>query len=136
MSIKAALLAITLLGGCATVAGCSADSGTTAAGATYTTLDTAALDALIQSDKVVLIDVRTKEEFDNGHLAGAIHIPLDEFDPSNLPTVAGKETILYCQSDNRSGKAAKSYVEVTGQSIRHLDGGISAWEAAGLPVQK
>lgn len=136
MKLKMAVISMALLTGGATVTACAADAGATETGATYSTLDAAALDALIQSDKVVLVDVRTAEEFADGHLASAIHMPLDQFDPTTLPKVEGKETILYCRSDNRSGKAAKAYVETTGRSIRHLDGGILAWEAAGLPVQK
>ncbi len=136
MKLKTALIAMALFTSGLSVTACSADAGATETGATYSTLDAAALDVLIQSDKVVLVDVRTSEEFADGHLEGAIHMPLDQFDSTKLPKVEGKETILYCRSDNRSGKPAKAYVETTGQSIRHLDGGILAWEAAGLPIQK
>ena len=136
MKTNSALLPLALLMRSMTLTACAADAGASENGATYSTLDATALDALIQSGKVVLVDVRTKEEFADGHLAGAINIPVDQFDPTQLPKMEGKEIILYCRSDNRSGKAAKAYVETTGQSIRHLDGGILAWEAAGLPVQK
>ena len=136
MKRKTALLSLALLMGSVTLSACSAEAGATENGVTYSTLSATELDALIQSDKVVLVDVRTQEEFAEGHLAGAINIPVDQFDPKALPKVEGKETILYCRSDNRSGKAAKAYVEATGQSIRHLDGGIIAWGGEGLPVQK
>lgn len=97
-------------------------------------LDVAELREAIDSGKVMLIDVRTPEEFAEGHIAGAINIPLDQFDPLHLPGAGERETILYCRSDRRSGIAAARYVEAIGRPIRHLAGGILAWQDAGQPV--
>lgn len=105
------------------------------ASARVTTLDVGQLRALLDADKAMLIDVRTPEEFAEGHIAGAINIPLDRFDPLHLPGSGERETILYCRSDRRSGLAATQYVEATGKPIRHLDGGILAWQEAGEPTQ-
>lgn len=136
MKLRTLVLPLALMLGGLSLTACGAKTGTAANGASYTTLDAAALNMLVQSEKVVLVDVRTPQEFAEGHLAGAINMPLDQFDPKALPKEEGKETILYCRSGNRSGTAAKAYVEATGQSIRHLDGGIGAWQSANLPVQK
>ena len=55
----------------------------------------------------LLIDVRTKKEFEEGHIKGAINIPYDE--TNNLMTAIGfdkrRPVVVYCRSGNRSGKA-------------------------------
>jgi len=80
--------------------------------------------------------VRTPEEFAEGHLEGAVNIPLDTFDSAALPDPEGAQRVLYCRSDRRSGIAADRLAEATGRDAVHLEGGILAWEDAGLPVQR
>jgi rhodanese-related sulfurtransferase len=103
------------------------------------------LAALVAAGKVRLIDVRSPEEFATGHLEGAINIPAEApdpktgqpmsvFDPTKVPSTAGIETILYCRSGRRSEIAAQQLAGHTGKVVRHLDGGIVAWQAAGLRV--
>ena len=87
-------------------------------------------------EKIQLIDVRTPEEFAEGHLAGAINIPVDELDPAALPSADGAERILYCRSARRSEAAAKELAEASGGVALHMEGGIVAWEALGLPVAR
>jgi rhodanese-related sulfurtransferase len=98
-----------------------------------TTLDVPQLAALTESGKAVLIDVRTPEEFAQGHIAGAVNMPLDSFDPATVPHVPGKQTVLYCRSGKRSLAAAEQLAVATGSAV-HMDGGILAWEAAGMRV--
>lgn len=77
---------------------------------------------------VVILDVRTKEEYNNNHIENAINIPLNEITAENR-TLPSKETtiLVYCQSGNRSKQAASKLV-----SLGYLDvydfGGISNWE--------
>lgn len=103
---------------------------------TVATISPADLGALIARGGAILVDVRTPEEFAAGHLPGAVNLPVESFDPAALPRAEGKETILYCRSDRRSGIAAEKTVAAVGGTIRHLDGGILAWEAAGQPVER
>ena len=100
-----------------------------------TTLTATELAPLVEAGEIVLIDVRTPEEFAQGYIPGAVNMPLARFDPQALPDPDDGEIILYCRSSGRSGQAAARYVEETGLSIRHLEGGILAWEAAGLPIE-
>ncbi|WP_379545488.1 rhodanese-like domain-containing protein [Qipengyuania sp. DSG2-2] len=123
-------------------AGCvSADAGSTSTvigepvAASVTTLSASELAPLVEAGSIVLVDVRTDEEVAEGMIPGAIHMPLADFDPLALPDPDDAEIILYCRSSRRSGQAAQQYVEATGLSIRHLDGGILAWQAADLPVE-
>lgn len=98
------------------------------------TLDAATLAGMIARGEVVLVDVRTPEEFAEGRIAGALNAPLQTFLPESIPMEAGRETILYCRSSGRSGRAAQMLAEHTGKRIRHLEGGLRAWIEAGYPV--
>ena len=98
------------------------------------TLDTTELATLLESGEVVLVDVRTPEEFAAGRLPGALNAPVETFDATSIPMEEGRETILYCRSGNRSAQAAQMLAEHTGGTVRHLEGGIVAWEDAGEEV--
>ncbi|MDJ0979294.1 MAG: rhodanese-like domain-containing protein [Erythrobacter sp.] len=97
-------------------------------------LDAKALGTLVKQEEVFLIDVRTPEEFAEGHMSGAVNVPLDGFDPLYLPDSGGREVILYCRSGRRSWQAAYKYASTHRIEIRHLEGGILAWEQAGYSV--
>lgn len=97
--------------------------------------------AAMQADPpedLVILDVRTPEEFDEGHLEGAIMIDfysddfaeqIGELDP-NVPY------LLYCRSGNRSGQTAEIMEGLNFSDVADVDGGIVSWLDAGLPVVK
>jgi phage shock protein E len=82
----------------------------------------------------LLLDVRTPEEFAEGHIAGAINIPLDELEGrlSEVPTDA--PVVVYCRTGARSAQAA-SLLEDAGYTQIHDLGGITDWTAQGFPVE-
>lgn len=82
----------------------------------------------------VLVDVRTREEFASGHIAGAVNIPLDQISArlSEFPT--DKPIVLYCRSGNRSDQAAAILNNAGYQGIYDL-GGVINWTAQGYPLQ-
>ncbi|MBL45229.1 MAG: hypothetical protein CMN71_11065 [Sphingomonadaceae bacterium] len=131
-------LAATMLGACSAQARPADDDVAEApARAVVETIAPGTLATRIAAgEPIQLIDVRTPEEFAQGHLAGAINIPLGEFDPEALPDPRGSERILYCRSDRRSGIAAERLAAVSGTAALHLDGGILAWEASDFPVER
>lgn len=107
-----------------------------AAGITLISADGAAATITTAPDDLVILDVRTAEEFDEGHIEGAVMIDfyqgdfadrLAELDP-DVPYV------LYCRSGNRSGQTATIMEELDFQSVQDVDGGALAWQAAGLPL--
>ena len=108
--------------------------GANASEATVETLDSAELMAMIERGEVVLVDVRTPAEFAEGRLPGSLNAPIQTFDAASIPMEADRETILYCRSSGRSGRAAQMLAEHTGGTVRHLEGGIIAWETAGGEV--
>lgn len=70
----------------------------------------------------VLIDVRSNSEYDLEHLNGAINIPYDVIG-SNLDDIPkDKEIIVYCQSGNRSSKAAKTLIDAGYKNVYDLGG--------------
>ena len=87
---------------------------------------------------VAVIDVRTREEFAAGHLAGATLVPVgaDGFVAKVRAAAAGKPVLVYCLSGHRSGKAAAQLAAAGEQGVSTLHGGIQAWQKAGKPVEK
>jgi rhodanese-related sulfurtransferase len=80
---------------------------------------------------ILLIDVRTLEEFQAGHLAGAVHVPLAEIVKAGgeariRDQLADRQLIMYCRSGRRSQMALEKLrsVGITGQS---LSGGLIEW---------
>jgi rhodanese-related sulfurtransferase len=99
-------------------------------------LSPAELKAELAKSDVRLIDVRSHSEVAEGIIPGAEHIPMDEFDPANLDLSDDRTIVLYCEAGGRSAKAARKLAEFTRKPAKHLDGGISAWKDAKLPVSE
>ena len=85
-----------------------------------------------------LVDVRTQNEFKNGHLAGALLIDYNNKDfKANVSKLdKNKPVFVYCASGGRSGSAAEVLVELGFKQIYDLKGGMNAWSRAGKPVAK
>ncbi len=87
-------------------------------------------------DGLVILDVRTPDEFAAGHLDGATMI--DFYSPDFADRLAALDRdvpyLLYCRSGNRSGQARQLMSDLGFADVADIDGGISAWAAAGLPV--
>ena len=132
--VLASALAALALGGCGPASASEDGAVPLAAPSRVSVVSADALAQQVAGGEVQLIDVRTAEEFAQGHIAGAINIPLDRFDPAALPATDGKTRVLYCRSGRRSGIAAERLVAAGAAEARHLDGGILAWEAAGHPI--
>jgi phage shock protein E len=87
---------------------------------------------------VVVLDIRTPEEFAEGHIEGALNI--DFYAPDFTEQLAALDPeadyVLYCRSDNRSGQAMPMLEDLGFGAVAEVDGGILAWEQAGLPVSR
>jgi rhodanese-related sulfurtransferase len=92
------------------------------------------VDLFVDDSAYVLIDVRTPEEFDTGHITGAINIAVEDL-TERLGEVPGDQpVIVYCRSGNRSATAARFLIEAGYSPVYDL-GGIRAWVAQGLPIE-
>ncbi|MEQ1861378.1 MAG: rhodanese-like domain-containing protein [Chthoniobacteraceae bacterium] len=86
----------------------------------------------------VLLDVRTPLEYSETHIPGSRLIPLDELDAAALAREvnATDGCIVFCRSGSRARKAADQLASAGLENVTVVEGGVSAWEAAGLPVTK
>lgn len=85
-----------------------------------------------------LIDVRSSEEYAEGHLRGAINIDVQEPDfqaEASSQLEKDKPVYVYCRSGRRSLLAGEMLAK-DGYTVVDLDGGILGWEKAGLPIVK
>lgn len=91
---------------------------------------------LIEEDSITLIDVRPLEEYDLGHLPGALSMPVDEL-ATRLKTIdPGREIVAYCRGPYCVLSAqAIALLHNHGISARRYFGGVPEWKAAGLPCQ-
>lgn len=86
----------------------------------------------------LLLDVRTPAEYEEAHIAGSVLHPLSELSPDEVRSLAsGKSAcVIICRSGNRARQAADK-LEASGlRNVQILDGGVLAWEAAGLPLNR
>jgi len=93
-------------------------------------------ETLIDSGQVEVVDVRTPEEYAEGHVEGATLV--DFYEPDFADRIAkldrDQEYVVYCRSGNRSSQATAMMAEQGFAAVNDVDGGIVAWEAADLPV--
>ena len=92
---------------------------------------------LRSGEKIVLLDVRTPQEFsgETGHVEGAILLPIQDLTMriEELRSFEDSTIVVYCRTDNRS-RMAVSILEQSGFSAVRMKGGITAWRAEELPV--
>ena len=81
-----------------------------------------------------LIDVRSAAETARGVIAGALHIELSALPARVFELDPGAPCVLYCLSGARSAQGCAFLAQRGFRRLYHLDGGISAWARAGLPV--
>lgn len=91
---------------------------------------------------VKLIDVRSQQEFANGHAEGAISMPLDSIKPDHIIAAFGKgagttdPVYLMCTSGIRAEQAARKLENLGLNNLVLVDGGTQSWESGGLPMQR
>ena len=81
-----------------------------------------------------LLDVREQSEWNEAHIEGAVLIPLGELSARKDELPADREILIICRSGNRSGQARDLLREAGMLNTTSVEGGITAWMAAGLPV--
>lgn len=146
----AATIALTI-----TLAGCSSDTSTaagTGTNAQTTTSETASVaverptspvrvdvtefSGILTDPMVAIIDVRTPEEFAQGHIQGAVNFSVEG--PEFATQIAGLDPAVtyavYCRSGNRSQPAVSYMAEQGINGIYELESGTIGWSEAGLPL--
>ena len=129
MKNKWKILILGILG--STLSGCAVDGD-------IQTVDANTFEQSISHEKVQLVDVRTAEEFNSGHIAEAINIDYmkPDFQTKALKVLDRKhKTYLYCRSGKRSMDAAR-ILKRKGFHVVNLRGGIIEWQKGGKPLRK
>ena len=93
---------------------------------------------LVADKKVVVLDIRTPGEFSTGRIAGAknINFQAPDFEQRIGELDKSKSYLVHCASGGQEFTLTAAFKKHGFKSIYHLDGGIKAWEKAGLPVDK
>jgi rhodanese-related sulfurtransferase len=81
----------------------------------------------------MLLDVRTADEWTGGHIAGSVHIPMDQL-MQRLGEVDDR-VVCVCAVGARSARVAQ-FLNTQGREAVNLDGGIYAWASSGLPIER
>lgn len=134
----AAVASITVVTGCSstTAEAPSAAPAAASAPANGAELDPAGFAAAMKRPGTVVLDVRTPQEFAEGHLPGAINIDVSAADFASRVAALDKSTpyAVYCRSGNRSAAALEVMKGQGFTNAYHLGGGIGAWSSAGGEV--
>jgi rhodanese-related sulfurtransferase len=93
---------------------------------------------LIAEKKAVIVDVREEDEWNAGHIAGAVHIPLKQLEARvpELQQYKNKTIITQCRSGKRSADALEVLKSAGFSKVYSMDGGIMAWSKDGLATQQ
>lgn len=88
----------------------------------------------LSEKSILLVDVREPGEYAAERIPGALLYPMSSFDPAALPDSGARKVVFLCGSGMRSARAVAA-CEAAGVAIdSHLQGGLQAWKAAGLPL--
>ncbi len=113
------------------LAGCSSTGS-----ATTVNLNVSEFSQKITEPGVIIVDVRTPEEFASGHIEGALNIDFNSGNFANeITRLNPSETYaVYCRSGSRSGQAASIMHKAGFHDVSNLNGGVIDWTNDGLPL--
>jgi rhodanese-related sulfurtransferase len=87
-------------------------------------------------DHLLVLDVRTPQEYAEGHVPGAVNVPYDQLASRLAEIPKDKDVVLYCKSGRRAGIAADVLAANGYTRLSHLEGDMPAWAAKGHAVEK
>ena len=104
----------------------------------YKVLQPAGLTALINRENALVVDLSSISEFEKGHIPGSRNVVQSQFDPENKQLAAARAmpVVAVCRTGQASAAAAKRLKQAGFEQVYWLDGGISAWRQADLPLVK
>jgi molybdopterin/thiamine biosynthesis adenylyltransferase/rhodanese-related sulfurtransferase len=91
----------------------------------------------IESGEPVIVDVREQDEWDEGHIPGAVHVPRGHLESriERLAPDTARPLVGYCSAGNRSAFAARTLMDLGYEDVVSLAGGFTDWKRNGFPVQ-
>ncbi len=111
-------------------------AGAIYANGSYKNVDVNRAAELARSNKVVILDVRTPEEYNQGHLKGARLIPVQDLEDriDELAHLKNRSILVYCRSGRRSSRASEILSQAGFARIFNMKGGVRAWRRASRPL--
>lgn len=108
------------------------------AGAAAPGITAAQVVQLINREKANVVDVCEANEFAQGHIVGSRNVPVGDLETKLATTIKNKTLplVLVCQSGARSARAVMIAKKLGYEQAQSLSGGLGAWKAANLPVEK
>lgn len=104
----------------------------------YAGLNPAGLTALMNHENALVVDLRPSADFQKGHIAGSKNVQMSQFDPESKQLAPAKSMpiVLVCQNGITVGPAAKRLKKAGFERVHILEGGLSSWQQADLPLVK
>lgn len=104
----------------------------------YKSLRPAEVTHLINQENALVVDLRDSSDFQKGHVAGAKNVQMSQFDPESKQLAPAKALpiVLVCQNGVTVDGAAKRLKKAGFERVHVLEGGITAWQQAELPLVK
>ncbi len=104
----------------------------------YRELTPAALTLLINRESPLLVDLSNQPDFEKGHIAGAKHVVMSQFDPEQKDLAKVKElpVAVYCKNGTSSAQASARLVRAGFKHVFMLSGGLNGWKQAGMPTTR
>ena len=102
----------------------------------FSNIDTSQLTQLVNHKDAIVIDTRSANDYDNGHIVNAINMPLADITSGNqsIDHLKGKTVITYCVSGVTSKAACKHLIKSGVENVFNLTGGINSWIGEKLPT--
>lgn len=104
----------------------------------YKAVNPAQLTELINREDALVLDLRGQPDFEKGHIIGSRHLLPSQIEPEGKLLAKAKETpvVLVCAAGITASAAAEKLVKAGFKRVSVLDGGITGWQSAGLPLAK
>lgn len=100
-------------------------------------LSSGELTTLVNRDQGVVLDIRSKKDFDAGHIVGALHMPYEKLATRMVELEKHKEkTIIVVCAMGQTAGAACGQLKKAGYTVAKLSGGMASWRGDNLPVVK
>ena len=104
----------------------------------YKELTPAGLTLLMNRENPLLVDISPRDSYEKGHIPGAKHVLMSQFDPESKDLAKAKDlpVVVICRAGQTAQGAAQRLVKAGFQKVYFLGGGMGAWTQAQLPVAK
>lgn len=105
---------------------------------TFSGINTSQLTQLVNHKDAVVIDTRSTDDYNNGHIVNAVSMPLSDILSGSKPieNLKGKTVITYCISGMTAKSACKHFTKSGIENVFNLTGGINSWIGEKLPLVK